>query len=216
MVNWGTHTPAMNAAELKEYLNENLSYELNWLLRAATEWYSQYRMTLCIGGYEIQVFTRDAALLHARTLFEFFTRETQDYFYGYDSFGLPSKIPSSLYEKHWKSPLHARLMHAQDRSKSPKVKRFGPGEPKEHIKDMPVDFAKEIVRMWHNFAGSLEKLDDAESQRLGERAHQILKEAKKAAEAVRENAVTECHIAQQKKEGKLPSDFVIDLIEWPA
>ena len=202
-VNWGNHTPAMDIAELGEYLDRDLSNELSWLLRAATEWYSQDCMKLAIPGYETQVFTMDSTFLHARTLFEFFTRPTQEFFYGYDAFGLSAKIPSNLYEKHWAKPLHGRLMHAQDRAKSPLVKRFASPQPKADIKDMPVDFAKEIVRMWHGFARELEALGDPRRQQLGQRAHRILIGAKEAAEAVRSNAVTECHIAQRKKDAKL-------------
>jgi hypothetical protein len=49
----------------------------------------------------VQVYAMDSAFLHARTLFEFFTRKTQDYFYGHDEYGVTTKIKSSLYEKHW-------------------------------------------------------------------------------------------------------------------
>ena len=53
----------------------------------------------------------------ARALFEFFTRKTTAFFYGYNEFGLESKIKSSLYENHWSDSLHARLMHLQSRMK---------------------------------------------------------------------------------------------------
>lgn len=62
-VGWGRHTPEMDRPELRNYLDENLSYELKWLLRSATEWHSQYRMQLKIRGYEVQVFTMDSAFL---------------------------------------------------------------------------------------------------------------------------------------------------------
>jgi hypothetical protein len=182
------------------------------LLRSATEWHSQYRMELEIGGYEVQVFTMDSAFLHARTLFEFFTRPTQDFFYGYDAYGLTSKIKSVLYEKHWSGPLHARLMHAQDRSKPSDIRRFEPGQPKEHIKNMAVDFAKEIVRMWREFARALNEIDTT----LGQRALVILDEAVQAADLVRTNDVTEDQIAQRKEDGRLESDFSIPQIEWPS
>jgi len=108
-------------------------------------------------------------------------------------------------------------MHLQSRSGAADVKRFDPDDDeKEHIKNMPVDVAKEIVRMWHEFACALDNLADDELKALGQRAHEIMADALKAAEAVRTNAVTEGHIAQLKKDGKLNPDFVIDPIQWPV
>lgn len=157
-VAWGIQTPKMDAAKLRDYLDNDLKNEIRYLLAAATEWHAQDKMNLEIPGYEVQVYAMDSTFLHARALFEFFTRKTTDYFYGYDAYRLKSKIRSRLYERHWSSPLHARLMHLQTRSKSANVMRFGPGKvgnDKEHIKNMPVDFAKEIVTMWHEFACAL-------------------------------------------------------------
>jgi hypothetical protein len=144
-------------------------------------------------------------------------RLAEAFFYGYNEFGLNSKIKSSLYEKHWSDPLHARLMHLQSRPSSADVKRFDPDDSqKEHIKNMPVDFANEVVRMWHVFACALEGLEGDEPKVLGRRAHEILGEALDAAEAVRTNAVTENQVAQLKKEEKLDPDFVIAPIKWPV
>ncbi len=103
----------MSSDQLKTYLERDLANELDWLLRAATEWHAQSHMALDIHGYTVQVYAMDSAFLHARTLFEFFTRKTQDYFYGHDEYGVTTKIKSSLYEKHWSRPLHARTIDAR-------------------------------------------------------------------------------------------------------
>jgi hypothetical protein len=208
----------MSSDQLKTYLERDLANELDWLVRAATEWHAQSHMALDIDGYTVQVYAMDSAFLHARTLFEFFTRKTQDYFYGHDEYGVTNKIKSSLYEKHWSSSLHARLMHAQDRSKSPDVKSFDPAESKKHIKNMPVDFAMEVVRMWRKFACALQTLADEDMQRLGHRAVEILDEAVVTAETVRTNKVTQKQLAQLKKVGRLPKDFgaMIRTCGWPS
>jgi hypothetical protein len=105
-------------------------------------------------------------------------------------------------------------MHAQDRSKSPDVKSFDPAESKKHIKNMPVDFAMEVVRMWRKFACALQTLADEDMQRLGHRAVEILDEAVVAAETVRTNKVSQKQVAQLKKAGRLPKDFAIPPLSW--
>lgn len=214
-VQWGAHTPKMSAAELKNYLETDLANELHWVLRAATEWHAHKHMNLGIDGYSVQVYAMDSTFLHSRALFEFFTRKTQGNFYGYDAYGLTSEIRSSLYDRHWIGPLHARLMHAQERSKTADVKSFDPAEPKKHIKNMPVDFAMEIVRMWHEFASALQSSADENMKDLGVRAGEILDKAKGAAEKVRTNEVTQSQVAELKKTGKLPTDFSIPPLSWP-
>ncbi|MSU92188.1 hypothetical protein GE300_21910, partial [Rhodobacteraceae bacterium 2CG4] len=50
-------TPAMTSvAQLEHYLEEHLTKELAWLLRAATEWHAQHCMNLGIDGYSMQVY----------------------------------------------------------------------------------------------------------------------------------------------------------------
>lgn len=65
-----------SVAQLEHYLEEHLTKELAWLLRAATEWHAQHCMNLGIDGYSMQVYALDSTVLHARTLFEFFTQNT--------------------------------------------------------------------------------------------------------------------------------------------
>jgi hypothetical protein len=56
----------------------------------------------------------DSAALHARALFEFFAKRSTRNHLGLDLFGL-QPIPSQRYPGDWESPLHAYLMHTQDR-----------------------------------------------------------------------------------------------------
>jgi hypothetical protein len=65
----------------------------------------------------------------------------------------------------------------------------------------------------YELQGALQALEGDQSRALGQRAHEILREALDAAEAVRTSAVTESQVAQRRKEDP---DFVIDPIEWPV
>ena len=46
----GIYTPEMSSDQLKTYLERDLANELDWLVRAATEWHSQSHMALDIDG----------------------------------------------------------------------------------------------------------------------------------------------------------------------
>jgi hypothetical protein len=99
----GSRTPPMDAAMRRSFLDNDLNNEIRYLLAAATEWNTQAQLNLGIGGYEVQVYAMDSTYLHARALFEFFTRPTTANFYGYNEFGLESRIKSPLYGK-WSDP----------------------------------------------------------------------------------------------------------------
>lgn len=145
------HTPALNPAEKEDYIRQHLSNELRWLLCAATEWFVQQRLALGEVGYDVQVYAMDSAFLHARSLFEFFTQCTKPNHYGANSF-LSRPLTSNLYGD-WCGPLHAFLMHAQDRSRPRKLKVAG-GATKD-LNQMPVEFANEILRLWKEFENEL-------------------------------------------------------------
>jgi hypothetical protein len=142
----GRNTPRLSRAEKKDYLKRHLSNELEWLLRSAAEWHVQNTLRLGVPGYEIQVFAMDSAALHARTLFEFFTKGTTDNYYGLDAFDIGT-IPSELYTDDWEPILHSFLMHAQDRSDPKQLLSFDRTIHKD-LNQMAVDFAREIVRLW--------------------------------------------------------------------
>jgi len=176
----GTHTPPMNNAELKLYLEQHLANELHWLLRAATEWHVQEELQLQIDGYHVQVYAMDSAFLHARTLFEFFTKSTCNNYYGCNIYGGISLITSTLYSNRsdgWQNCLHAYMMHAQDRSSPSQLISFGSPLITKDLNKMPIDFAKEIVRLWREFVKLLSYNSNPDIQALSKTAEDILNEA---------------------------------------
>ena len=59
----------MDAAKLRDYLDNDLKNEIRYLLAAATEWHAQDKMNLEIPGYEVQVYAMDSTFLtHALSL----------------------------------------------------------------------------------------------------------------------------------------------------
>ncbi|KBD75909.1 hypothetical protein AP15_03581 [Mycobacterium tuberculosis M2442] len=138
-----------SVAQLEHYLEEHLTKELAWLLRAATEWHAQHCMNLGIDGYSMQVYALDSTVLHARTLFEFFTQNTSvgqnANYYNCTVYKVPL-IGSILYQFHWRRPIHSHMMHAQDRRPVTQLPTYDDHAQTKPLNEMPVDFAKEIVR----------------------------------------------------------------------
>lgn len=168
-------TSAMTTSELKLYLEQHLNNELQWLLRAASEWHVQDELKLKIVGYGVQVYAMDSAFLHARTLFEFFTKPTGQNYYGSNAFHVAT-LSSPLYTGDWVEVLHAYLMHAQNRSNPRQLRSFG-GSTTEDLNKMPVDFAKEVVRLWREFIKLLKASTDTNIQALAIPASDSLKGA---------------------------------------
>lgn len=194
-----THTPPMTYIDLDYYLKNHLSNEIYWLLRAATEWYAQKELNLAVDGYHVQVYSMDSTFLHARTLFEFFTKKTGVNYYGYSEYKIPpNKLVSSLYTSNltsnpinigWDGPLHSFIMHAQDRSTPSKLKSYD-GLSMKDLNEMPVDFAKEVVRLWRDFVKELSLSSDASIQPLSTIADVILDDAIKTTANVLDNQFT--------------------------
>lgn len=180
----GRHTPQMNADELATYLDKHLGDELRVLLRAASEWHAQKHMNLKVVGYEVQTYAQDSTFMRSRTLFEFLTQNTGDYYYGADTFGVET-IDSPRYDA-WKPVLHSFIMHAQDRSAPQQLTSFDQTEVKD-LNEMPVDFSREIIRLWQVFADSLKRHGAVP---LGQRADEMLVEAKEQAKPVLDNQFT--------------------------
>lgn len=187
----GKHTPPMTDAELADYLDKHLGNELKWLLRAATEWHVQDILKLEIDGYNVQVYAMDSTFLRVRTLFEFLTQKTTANYYGVDVFGLAPL--ASLYQQEWKGPLHSAVMHAQDRSCPGPVRSFDAADPPKHLKDMPVDLGREMVRLWREFAVALGAHTNPAIARLGKRADSIVSEAISDATRVVKNPMVSDH-----------------------
>lgn len=177
--------PSLSPSELKSCLTEHLANELHWVLRAASEWHVQDVLHLEIVGYEVQVFAMDSCFLHARSLFEFFTAKSTRNHYGYDTFGLsPFK---STYSASWVDPLHAYLMHIRDRSSPQQL--IGLDGTRKHLNEMPVDFAREIVRLWRDFPTALSSHKNPAVVALATDARIALRTAIDAAEKVQSSDV---------------------------
>lgn len=187
----GRYTPKMTDEELATYLVEHLVKELQWLLRAATEWHVQETLNLGKVGYEVHVFAMDSAFLHARTLFEFLTRCTSNNYYGCNAFGIAPQV-SDLYDGEWCNQLHAALMHAQDRSQKVPLESFDLTTTKP-LHKMPVDFAKEVVRLWRDFAMALGRHSRSTIEQLEKVAHDGLEQAVRDAELVASSEMATQH-----------------------
>ncbi|GJN99260.1 hypothetical protein NJB1728216S_07850 [Mycobacterium marinum] len=162
------------------YLNEHLYDELRYLLCAATEWHVQQSIPeetkpVSRGGYYVQVYAMDSATVRARALFEFFTTKHNSHHIGVNRFGL-TRITSDRYEN-WKDPLNRYILHVNERPGGQYLSSFDYAETK-HLKDMPVDFAYEAVRLWRVF---IKRLGD---NKLAELAQEKLTEAIGEAERV--------------------------------
>jgi hypothetical protein len=184
----GKNTSRLDHKE--EYIRLHLFNELRWLLGAATEWFIQDRLKLQTVGYDVQVYAMDSAFVHARVLFEFFVQPTSANHYGSDCF-LDGVLESNSYTNDWKRPLHAFLMHAQDRSRPARLKSSG---VEKDLNQMPVDFACEILKLWEEFEGRLGKAGD---QRLQELARVKRKEAIEKAQCVVNSTVAQQHAGER-------------------
>lgn len=151
----------MSQQDPREYLEIHLFNDLLWLLCAATEWHVQQTVNPKddIEGQHIKLYALDSATLHARALLEFFTsgRTVRNHL-GMDLYGLQA-ITSELYSDNWKDPMNRYLMHANERPGGQQLTRFN-GEGTKHLKRMPIDFGREVVRLWRTFIGRLRSKDD--------------------------------------------------------
>lgn len=185
----------MTNAQLRTYLEDNLAAELAWVLRAAVEWHIQDRAKLELDGYHMQVYTMDSCFVRSRALFEFFTKRltTDNYYTCADQFGTITPLVSTLYTSDrrsghvgWDNPLHSHLMHAQSRISSNQLQGFDPSEQKD-LKEMPLDFAREIVRLWREFSKAMHASSDTFIKSLSPIADSILVDAINGADKVRTN-----------------------------
>ncbi|PYV72725.1 MAG: hypothetical protein DMG96_25155 [Acidobacteria bacterium] len=202
-----TLPPLDTQAKKKEYIEKHLFDALRYLLAAATEWSIQKQLKLEIPGYEVQVYAMDSTLLRARTLFEFFTNETTNNYYGCTEF-IPAPLQSPSYselEHGWKVPLHSHLMHAQDRSIT---RKLNTASGQKDLNEMPVYFAKEILKLWKDFENELVAGGDPQLKALGELARGKRKEAIDAAKGVVNSAVARQHA--EMKDEQLQPVFIFD------
>ena len=132
----------------------------------------------------------DSAFVHARALFEFFVQSTTDNYYGSDEF-LGAVLKSDSYTNDWKGSLHSFFMHAQDRSRPSPLKSSG---AEKHLSQMPIDFAREILKLWEEFE---EKLGERGDQELHKLAREKRKEAIEKAHCVVTSTAAQQHAERE-------------------
>jgi hypothetical protein len=161
---------------------EDLYNELRWLLCAAAEWDAEQRRASSSPQpcFHIGVYAMDSALLHARSLYEFFTSTEESITRSgknkkkkmrrltWQDFGRGCRQDSATFDK-FQSALHGRVMHLE-------WDRTGYEEVKKEV----VTLALDLLRLWDAFCGKPEvasyaallktKRDDAvdEARRVGE------------------------------------------------
>jgi hypothetical protein len=166
----------------------------------------------------MQVYALDSVALHARALFEFLTHTATSNYYGANNYLGGNDVATSKrfnlrrldqppHPNDWSGPLHSYLMHLQAR---PGTRRRlpvrGNARNKLHLKDMPVQFAEEIIDLWQQFC---KKLRDGNQVTLATDAERVLAKAIDDARRVRTNEVTQ-HILKTT----LPKGFPIPILSW--
>lgn len=133
--------------------------------------------------------------------------------------GTVYKVPligSILYQFHWRRPIHSHMMHAQDRRPVTQLPTYDDHAQTKPLNEMPVDFAKEIVRLWRVFVKDLNNHTNLQFRPIGATAQTALASEINAAKRVRTNDVTQRQIAVGKETSRLEPNFSIPQIEWPA
>jgi hypothetical protein len=134
---------------LKEYIERDLYNELRWLVCAATEWDAQDKLIgeppqvpkIKEACFHLKVYTMDSALLHARSLYEFFTAtKFRSGRLTWRDYSPQACQKSGRYDKFIK-PLHGRVMHLD-------TNRAGYDEIKKEV----VNFASDILDLWDGFS----------------------------------------------------------------
>jgi hypothetical protein len=166
----------------KNYLENHLFNDFRWMFCAATEWWIQeeFKRGVIKDGIEIghhDVYTMDSAFLHARALFEFFTKRRNDYHCSCEEF-IAKELQCKRYAN-WADPLHKHVMHFQTRDDPKQLGGFSDGM--KALNKMPVDFALEVRKLWKEFEKELSKtgnVGDKELRALArERRQKVITEA---------------------------------------
>jgi hypothetical protein len=150
----------MTPAEQCRLISEDLYNELRWMLVAASEWQACQGLTsaaLRRFPNHIQVVTMDSALLHVRSLYEFFVdnggRLRADTVYAGRDFGV-GLSPTTLHDEYIDS-LNKRLFHVDIFRPAP-VKSGTP--VKTDVNARVKDLAQDVLDLWDAFAGALPSL----------------------------------------------------------
>jgi hypothetical protein len=137
----------------------HLYNDLTYLLREAQEWLVQIELDMQCSGYQVQVYTMDAAIGKARALFEFFTGKGANYCHAECLFDLSSQLSYPAYDttgprtardpKRWANAMHVADLHLQDRGITTKLLALD-GTDKD-LNQMPADLARGVVALWKDF-----------------------------------------------------------------
>jgi hypothetical protein len=156
---------------------EDLHNELRWLLCAATEWDAERsRKEDRQPCFHIQVYAMDSALLHARSLYEFFTatdesikrnKQNGSKRLTWRDFGTNCRQESNRYKKVI-GALHGRVMHL-DRDRT----------GYEQVKEQVVNLAEDILSLWDCFCN--EPVLQPYASLLRQKRDEAIAEARKVA-----------------------------------
>ncbi|MEQ0600041.1 hypothetical protein ABLO02_11405, partial [Mycobacterium tuberculosis] len=118
---------------------------------------------------------------------------------------------------YWRRPIRESYdAHAQDRRPVTWLPTYDDHAQTKPLNEMPVDFAKEIVRLWRVFIKDLNNHTNLQFRPIGATAQTALASEINAAKRVRTNDVTQRQIAVGKETSRLEPNFSIPQIEWPA
>ncbi|ORB69257.1 hypothetical protein BST45_10020 [Mycobacterium shinjukuense] len=136
---------------------------MTYLLQAAQEWQVQCLLGVGLGGYQPQVYAMDSVFLRARSLFEFFLGRSKTHCHAGCLFGLKQPLSYPAYNDRtsssptWECVLHIGSLHIKAREDAPRLIGLD-GTPKD-LNEMPVDFAKGILKVWSDFEAALKAVD---------------------------------------------------------
>jgi hypothetical protein len=165
---------------LAKAIKEDLFNELRWLLCAATEWAAYDTLIekppipkIAEPCFHLKVYTINSALLHARSLYEFFTATEHSMTRNptrltWRNYGLPARQASDKYNQ-FMEPLHGRVMHLDKN-------RAGYDEIKSEV----VNLAKDILRLWNAFS-THQDIDPDYAELLDKSRKQAIEEARSVA-----------------------------------
>ena len=131
---------ALTEQQKRDFITQDLYYELRCLLGAATLWQAfktQHR------GFDVVV-AMDSAFVHARCLYKFFTQSQSSHDISITEFRT-SAYQSSLFDT-WEKPLNRHVLHISKGRLNP-TNTDGTTHLNEHVED----FANDIYKLWVKF-----------------------------------------------------------------
>ncbi len=131
---------ALTEQQKRDFITNDMHYELRCLLGAATLWQAfktQHR------GFDVVV-AMDSAFVHARCLYKFFTQSQSSYDISIVKFGATA-YQSNLFDT-WEKPLNRHVLHISKGRLNPTNK-----DSTTHLNEHVEDFANDIYNLWVKF-----------------------------------------------------------------